>query len=155
MIIKGRSTWVPSHMRSIRAILAIESMEFGTCDFTIAWGHKSQVWHGSLHGNTLWRWDLGLSWRVGLSKKLDPTLNTSPAYILAWTNQDLTLMITNLILMVSWGSKVGTWYPILLKLFMVWYNLYLSENYIYIYIYKEVYCNFWYQLGMHIWEFFV
>ena len=42
--------------------------------------------------------------RVGLSKKLDPTLNTS--------NQDPTLIIMNHILMVSQGSKVGTLPPI-------------------------------------------
>ena len=31
---------------------------------------KSQVWHGWLHGNTFWRWGLGLVLRIGLSKKL-------------------------------------------------------------------------------------
>ena len=34
---------------------------------------KPQVWHNCLHGNTLWRWGLGLVWRVGSSKKLDLT----------------------------------------------------------------------------------
>ena len=29
---------------------------------------KSQVWHGCLHGNTFWRWGLGLVLRVRLSK---------------------------------------------------------------------------------------
>ena len=32
---------------------------------------------------TFWAWGLGLMLRVGLSKKLDPTLNTSPAYVFA------------------------------------------------------------------------
>ena len=98
-----------------------------TYDSHFTWGYKSQVWHGCLHGNTLWRWGLGLMLRVGLSKKLDPTLYTSPVGILAWAHQDPTLTITNLILMVSWSSKVGTWFPMLLELFMVWYNLYLSK----------------------------
>jgi hypothetical protein len=47
------------------------------------------------HMATFWTWGLGLVLRVGLSKKLDPTLNTSPAYTFAQNNQYLTLMIIN------------------------------------------------------------
>ena len=39
---------------------------------------KSHVCHGCIHGNKFWRRGLGLILRVGLSKKLDPTLNTKP-----------------------------------------------------------------------------
>ena len=48
---------------------------------------KSQVWHGCLHDDTYWRWGLGFVLRVGLSKKLDPTLNTSLSHFLHYNIQ--------------------------------------------------------------------
>ena len=42
---------------------------------------KSQVRHECLHDNTFWRWGLELVLRVGSSKTLDPTVNTSLANI--------------------------------------------------------------------------
>ena len=69
---------------------------------------KSSVWLGCLHGNTFWRWGLGLVSRVWWSKKLDPTHNPRPPNIFASNNQHPTLMIFKHNLMVSWGSKVGT-----------------------------------------------
>ena len=44
---------------------------------------------------------LGLVLRVGSSKKLDPTLNTSPVNVFASNYQDPTLKTTNFVLMVS------------------------------------------------------
>jgi hypothetical protein len=44
---------------------------------------KSQVWHGCIHGNNVWRRGLGLILRVGSSQKLHPTLNTRPANVYA------------------------------------------------------------------------
>ena len=41
-----------------------------------------------------WRWSLGSVLRSELSKKLDPTLNTSPINIVASNNQDPTLMVS-------------------------------------------------------------
>ena len=72
---------------------------------------KSQLWHGCLHDDTFWRWDLGLGMQVGSSKKLDPTLIPSLVSIIAWNNQDLTLMILNHILVIAWGLQVGTLSP--------------------------------------------
>ena len=69
---------------------------------------KSQVCHKCLHGNSFGRQGLGLVLRAGLSKKLDPTLNVSPANISPYYNQELTLMVINHILMTSWDSKVWT-----------------------------------------------
>ena len=39
--------------------------------------------------------------RVGLRKKLDPTLITNPANVFAYNNQDPTLVINDHIFMVS------------------------------------------------------
>ena len=72
---------------------------------------KSQVWYRSLHGNTFWRWALGLVLRLGSSKNLDPILNTSLTNIYAQNNQAPTSMIITRISMFSWGSNVGTWDP--------------------------------------------
>ena len=67
--------------------------------------HGSQVWHGCLHGITFWTWGSGL----GSSKTLNPTLNTSPEDLFCINLSRLDFMNINLILiMVSWGSKVGT-----------------------------------------------
>ena len=44
---------------------------------------------------------------VGLSKMLNPTLNTSHANIFAYNYQSSTLMTINHVLTVSWESKVG------------------------------------------------
>jgi hypothetical protein len=49
-----------------------------------------------------------LCWELGLDQKARPPLNTSPANVFAYNNQDMVLMITIHILMVFWGSKVGT-----------------------------------------------
>ena len=46
--------------------------------------------------------------RVGSSFFLDPTLNASPANMVASNRQDPLSMIINNVLMVSRGSKVGT-----------------------------------------------
>ena len=68
---------------------------------------KSQVWHGCLHDNTFWRWGLRLVLRFGLSKKARPNSpNKSWEYFCIKKNP--TLMMTNHILTVSWGSKIGT-----------------------------------------------
>ena len=42
-----------------------------------------QVWHGCLHGITLWRLGMGFVLRVGLSKRLDLTLNISLEILIA------------------------------------------------------------------------
>jgi hypothetical protein len=79
---KSSSHRVPSPLRSISTILAVESKEVG--GFTTSHkvpSPKFQVWHGCLYGNTFWRWGLRLLLRFGSSKKLDPTLHTSPARI--------------------------------------------------------------------------
>ena len=89
-----------SHLRSIRAISTVR-WENGSWHWLLHTG-KSQVWHECLHGNTFF------GGRVGSSKKLEPTLNTSPANMFAWNTWDLTLMLINHILMVSWSLKVGT-----------------------------------------------
>ena len=52
-------------------------------------------------------WELFLELRVGSSKKLFPTLNTSPTLYFCINNQDPTLRMIGHILMISWGSKVG------------------------------------------------
>jgi hypothetical protein len=49
--------------------------------------------------------------RFGLSKKLDPTLNTSPMNSVAYNNQDLTLMIANHIVNGFSRLKVGALPP--------------------------------------------
>ena len=49
--------------------------------------------------------------RVGSSKKLDPALNATLANTCALNYQDMTLMIINHILSVSWDSEVGTLPP--------------------------------------------
>ena len=101
---------VPSHSRSIHAISAVETMEVGTYHFTHgpksqvtrgqsvqsqllrAWklglttSHGSQVlspqvWHGCLHGNTFWRWGLGLVLRVWVKQKPRPNLQHNPTQI--------------------------------------------------------------------------
>ena len=90
----GPRSQVPSHLRSIHAISAVESMEVGTCHFTwvpgpkVTWGQsvqsrpfrawklglatvpgpKFQVWHGCLHGGAFKMWGLGLVSRLGSSK---------------------------------------------------------------------------------------
>jgi hypothetical protein len=43
----------------------------------------------------------GLVLRIGSSKKLDSTYNTSPMIFCVENNQDLTLMINNHVLMAS------------------------------------------------------
>ena len=55
-------------------------------------------------------WDLCWEW-VGWSKKLDPTLSTNPTRFCAKSNLNPTLLNVSHILMVSWGSKVGTLCP--------------------------------------------
>ena len=77
--LRASSHRVPSpesqvHLRSIHAISTIESMKVRTYHFTRV---PSMTW--MLHDNTFWRWGLGLVLKVGSSKKLDPTLNTSSA----------------------------------------------------------------------------
>jgi hypothetical protein len=75
-------------------VLSPKSLEVNVCNLN-CWEHghwhiplhtKSQVWHGCLHGNTSWRWGLWLTLRVVLREKLDPTLVTSIANILALIN---------------------------------------------------------------------
>ena len=78
----GSQVLSPKSMRSIHAISTVERMEVGTYHFTRVPSPKSQLWYGCLHGNTFWRWGLGLVLRVESSKKLDPTLKPSPANIL-------------------------------------------------------------------------
>ena len=51
--------------------------------------------------NIFWRRGLGFVLRVGLSKKLDPTLDTNNANIFALNDQDPPLMIINHVLMLS------------------------------------------------------
>ena len=76
---------VPIHLRLHHAILTVDSMEVGTYHFTH--GPKSQV--PSMTQST-WQHVLeaglgsGLVLRVGLSKNLDRTLNTSPMNSVAW-----------------------------------------------------------------------
>ena len=104
---RGQCTRVPSHFRSICAISTVDSMAVGTYHFRKL-GADSRVWHGCLHGDAFWRWGLGLVLRVGLSKKLDPTLNTTPAEYVV--NKIIKIRLwwpLALILMVSWGSEVG------------------------------------------------
>ena len=83
------------HIKS--QVLNPESLEVNLCNLN-RWEHgswdlplhvgvpspKSQVWHGCLHGNTFWRWGLG----VMSSRKLDSTLNTSPENSFAQIYQD-------------------------------------------------------------------
>jgi hypothetical protein len=59
----------------------------------------------------IWRWGSELVLRVGSSKKLDPTLNTSPVNNSTQNNQDPTLMIINHILTFSWCSKIESLPP--------------------------------------------
>ena len=62
---------------------------------------------------------MGLVLRVGLSKEIDPTLNTSPARVFAQLNQDPIVMIINHNFMVSrnfasmlgLANMSGTWDP--------------------------------------------
>ena len=107
-LIRACTQGVPSHLRSIYAILAVDNMEVGTYHFTSP-SPKSQVWLGCLHGNTFWRWGSGLVLSVGSSKLLDWTLNTHPVNIYAQNNSEPTFMIINpTIPMISWSWKVGT-----------------------------------------------
>jgi hypothetical protein len=98
---------VPSHLRSIRAIFKIESMEVGTYhNFT--WGSSLQV------PSTTWMPTCQHFLEVRLGTCVEnwvertPTLNTSPANVFALNNQDPTLITFNYTLMVSWGSKLRT-----------------------------------------------
>jgi hypothetical protein len=64
-----------------------------------------------LHCNIFCRWGLGLVSRVWLSKMLNPTLNTNPMNVFAYSYQDMIFMIINHSLMVSRDSKLGTLPP--------------------------------------------
>ena len=109
---KGRFTRglrVSSHLRSICAISAVESVEVQTNHFT--WVPSPKYDMDVYMVTLLWgeAWDL---LRVGSSKNLDSPLNTSPVNIFTWNNQDSTLMILIIhILLVSWVSEVGTLPP--------------------------------------------
>ena len=70
---RAGSHGVPSHLRSIPAVLAIESMEVGTYHF--AHGPKYDM---DAHMTTLFGdGGEGLVFKVGPNKKLHLTLNTS------------------------------------------------------------------------------
>jgi hypothetical protein len=96
-----------THGQSVQSQLS-RAWKVGTYHFTRVPSPSSRWWHGCLHGNTFWRWGSGLVFGVGWSKKLDTTLNTSPANCFPLNNQGPHLMIINHILMVSWGSTIGT-----------------------------------------------
>ena len=57
---------VPSHLRSIRAISTIESMEIRAYDFKRSPKYDMDAYIA----NTFWRWGLELVLKVGSSKKL-------------------------------------------------------------------------------------
>ena len=104
-------------------VLSLKSTEITLCNLN-RWEHgklglitshgvpmcpKSQLWHGCLHGNTFWRWGLGLVLKEGLSKKSDPTLNTSPANIFAWKkNKDSSQWLLAICTWFLEAQKVGT-----------------------------------------------
>jgi hypothetical protein len=109
-------TRVGSHKSQVKSCQFMQSQPLRAWKLGLTTSHivpspKSQLWHGCLHNNTIWRWSLGLVLRVGLSKKLDPTLNTNLVNIYAQDNKDLTLMIVILISSVSSSSKVRTLPP--------------------------------------------
>jgi hypothetical protein len=77
-------------------------MEVGLRHFTPC--PKSQVWHACLHGNTFGGETWDLCWG------LHPTIATQVLRFFTWNNQDLTFMNVNHGVMVSWSSKVGTYW---------------------------------------------
>ena len=85
-----------------------------------------QLWHGCLQGNTFWRWGLGLVLQVGSSKKLDPTLNPSPANIFAEYNQNPILVLFN---HVSVGTLPPCWDLLTWVRLETTYELALSPKY--------------------------
>jgi hypothetical protein len=77
---RASSHMVPSHMRSICIILAVESMETGTYPLhtgsqVLSPEHDMDGYMTTLFGGEAW----GLVLKVGSNTKLDPNLNTSPA----------------------------------------------------------------------------
>ena len=100
---------IPSHLRSICAILAIESMELGpSYHFTQGPMHAlSPKYDTYAHVATLFGGEAhDLCWELGWAKSY-----TQLSTQVAWNNQNPTIMIINHILMVSWGSKVETMLP--------------------------------------------
>ena len=91
----------PSPLRSILEISTVESTEIGT--YLFAWGSKSQLWHGCLHGNIFWRWGLGTCVVSWVNQKARPTLNSNRANFFAENNQDPTSMKIKHIIVVTWG----------------------------------------------------
>ena len=80
--VRADSHWVPSPKsqftwgRSVQSQL-LRAWKVGLTTSHMVRSLKSQVWHGCLYGNAFWRWGLQLVLRVGSSKKIDPTCNTS------------------------------------------------------------------------------
>jgi hypothetical protein len=77
---------VPSHLRSMYAMVAVQSMEVGTYHFTR--GPKSQVpspnYDMDAYMATLSEGEArDLCWELGQAKKIDPTLNTSIVNVFA------------------------------------------------------------------------
>ena len=68
---------------------------------------NSRVWHGCLHGHTFWRQAFGLVFKVRSSKKMDPTLNTSPTNTFVSNNQHPTSMTSTLLLRFLEAQKLG------------------------------------------------
>ena len=83
----------------------VSCWEHGSWDLPLQ--TRSRVWNACSHGNTFWRRSSKLVVRVGSSKKTRPNSQHKSCGIFAQSNQDLTLLIINYILMVAWVSKVG------------------------------------------------
>ena len=80
----GSQVLSPQSLEVNLCISTIESMEVGTYQFTQDPESEilSMTWM-PLHDKTIWSGGLGLVLRVGSSKKLDLSLNTSTANIYA------------------------------------------------------------------------
>jgi hypothetical protein len=108
---------VPSPNSQVTWGRSMQSQPLIACKLGLTTSHgvpspNSQVWHGCLHDNTFWRWGLrlGACVEAWVEQKARPNSpNKSWAYFCI--NYNPTLMMTNHILTVSWGSKFGTWPP--------------------------------------------
>jgi hypothetical protein len=86
----------PSHLRSIRVILTVESIEIGTYHFTRVPSPTFQIWHGCLHDNTFLEVRLGTCVENWAEQKAPPQLSTQvPCNIFATNNQDPTFLTVN------------------------------------------------------------
>jgi hypothetical protein len=111
--IRAGSHWVSSPKSQVTLSHSMQSQLLRAWELRLTTSHMvpSPNCDMDAYMTTFLKRGWGLVLQVGLSKRLDPTLNPSPENIFAWNNQDPTLMTFNHMLTITWGSQVGTLPP--------------------------------------------